>query len=134
MKRGRLHRIRPDHHSHVTASCPGMRGAVLSLPLAAQRKDTIAMDVFRKCIIKHIDDWFAFAEKLGLGVNGMDDIILVTGRHCSKSWVNIVFSGGPRETEVSFEVQKPGVSGVIIEQRQVRGGVVFKTGPSGEVP
>ena len=66
----------------------------------------------------------------------MYDIILVTGRHCSKSWVNIVFSGGPREaevSEVSFEVQKPGVSGVIIEQRQVRGRVVFKTGPSGEV-
>jgi len=133
MKSGRLHRTRPDHHSHVTASCPEKRGAVLSLPVAAQRKDTIAMGDFRKWIIKHIDYWFAFAEKLGLGVNRIQDITLVTGRHCAKSWINIAFHEGPREAEVSFGIQMSGVAGVVIEQRQVHGGAVLRIGPSGEV-
>ena len=105
----------------------------MSLPVAAQRKDTIAMGDFRKWIIKHIDYWFAFAEKLGLGVNRMQDIILVTGRHCAKSWVNIAFYEGLREAEVSFGVQTTGASGLIIEQRQVHGGAVLRIGPSGEV-
>jgi hypothetical protein len=93
------------------------------------------MGNFEKWIIKYIDDWFAFAKKLGLGINHMQDIILVTARHCAKSWVNVAFTGGPGEAEVAFGVQKSGVSGagVIIEQRQVHGGAVFKTGPSGEV-
>jgi len=132
MNHGRLHRIRPDHHSLVTASCPGKRGAVLSLPVAAQCKDTIAKGTFKKWIIKYIDRWFAFAENLGLGIDRMQDIILVTGRHCAKSWVNIAFSGGLREAEVSFGVGMPGVSNIHIEQRLVRGSVL-RTGPSGEV-
>jgi len=133
VERGRLHRIRPDHHSHVTASCPETRGAVLSLPVAAQRKDTIAMGDFRKYIIQYIDHWFAFAEKLGLGVNRIQDIILVTGRHCAKSWVNIAFHERLREAEISFGIQVSGVSGVFIEQRQVHGGAALRMGPSGEV-
>jgi len=105
----------------------------LSLPVPAQREDTIAVGDFGRWIVKNIDHWFAFAETLGLGINRMQDIILVTGRHCAKSWVNVAFSEGPRDAEVSFGVRVSGVSGVHVEQRRARGDVVLKLGPNGEV-
>lgn len=106
---------------------------MLSLPFPAQREDTFALGDFGKWIIRHIDLWFAFAENLGLGIKRMQDIILVTGCHCAKSWVNVAFSEGHRDAEVSFEAQPSGVSGVNIGRRLVRGDVVLKLGPSGEV-
>jgi len=30
-------------------------------------------------MLKHIDRWFAFARRLGLGIEQMEEIILVTG-------------------------------------------------------
>ena len=106
---------------------------MLSLPFPAQREDTVARGDFGRWIVRHINLWFAFAENLGLGINRMQDIILVTGRHCARSWVNIAFSEGQRDTEVSFAVRASGTSSVNIERRLVRGDVVLKIGPSGEV-
>jgi len=106
---------------------------MLSLPIPAQREDTVALGDFGKWIIEHIDRWFAFTENLGLGISSMQDIILVTGRHCAKSWVNVAFSEGLGDAVVSFVAQASGVSGVNIEQRSVRGDAVLKLGPSGEV-
>ena len=54
------------------------QGAVLALPMPTQRKDTAARKAFAKCIIKHIDEWFAFARERDLGIS-REDIILVTG-------------------------------------------------------
>jgi hypothetical protein len=68
-----------------------------------------------------------------LGINHMHDIVLVTGRHCSKSWVNVAFSEGQRIAEVSFEARVSGVSGVELERRRVHGDAISKLGPSGEV-
>lgn len=106
---------------------------MLSLPIPAQREDTVARGDFGRWITKHIDLWFAFAQNLGLGVDRMQDIILVTGRHCTKSWVNVAFSEGQRDAEVSFGVRVSGRSGVSIERRLVRGDAVLKLGPSSEV-
>ena len=125
--------IRPDDDLHVTISSPGRRGAALSLPTHAQREDTIAKGDFGKWIVKNIDHWFAFAVGLGLGINRMQDIILVTGRHCAKSWINVAFSEGPGDAEVSFGLQVSGASNLNIEQRRLRGNAVLKLGPKGSV-
>jgi hypothetical protein len=45
-------------------------------------------------MVKHIDSWFAFAHGLGLGIEHMEDIILITGLHLTRSWANIVFLEG----------------------------------------
>ena len=84
-------------------------------------------------MIKYIDDWFAFAGNLGFGINRMQDIILVTGCHRAKSWVNMAFYGGSGDAEVSFGVQLSGASNVKIEQRRAHGDVALKSGPNGEV-
>ncbi|KAI9450590.1 hypothetical protein F5148DRAFT_585705 [Russula earlei] len=127
-----VHAWGPDDDPQVTVTCPGRRGAMLSLPSRAQREDTIARGAFGKWMVKHIDLWVAFAETLGLGVNRMQDIILVTGRHCAKSWINVAFSDSHRDAEVSFGVRLSGSSGVTVERRAVRGDATLKLGPSGE--
>jgi hypothetical protein len=104
----------------------------LSLPVPAQGEDTIAFGDFGKWMIKHIDAWFAFARGLGLGIDRIEDIILVTGRHLTKSWVNVAFTQRRRDTGVSFDVQVSSHGHVSLEQQYVRGGDL-KLGPTGRV-
>ena len=126
------HKYRPDDDSQITFSCNGKPGALLSLPVSAQGEDTVAFGDFGKWMINHIDTWFAFARGLGLGINRMEDIILVTGRHLTKSWVNVAFTQRRPDAGVSFDVQVSGHSHVSLEQEYVRGGDL-KLGPTGSL-
>jgi hypothetical protein len=71
------------------------------------------------------------AEERGLGVDHVEDIILVTGRHLARSWVRAVFSKS-RGAEISFVAQASGSSAVHIEERNVSG-AQLEYGPNGEV-
>jgi len=64
---------------------------VLSLPVQVSCEDTVALGDFGKWIIAHIDIWFSWAQQLGVGINRVEDIVLVTGAHRTKSWTNVVF-------------------------------------------
>ncbi|KAI9511932.1 hypothetical protein F5148DRAFT_1280314 [Russula earlei] len=86
-------------------------GAVLSLPVHAQRQDTLARGDFGRWIVKHIDRWFVFARRLGLGIEHMEEIILVTGCDLTRSWANIVFLGGQTDAQASF-----GFEGALLNQ------------------
>ena len=87
-------------------------------------------------MLKHIDRWFTFIQSLGLGVELMEDVVLVTGCHRTRSWTNIVFSENRNGAQVSFSV-RVGISGSDINwqfsREQIRGGVVVNIGPSGDV-
>lgn len=60
-------------------------------------------------MIDHIDRWFAWARNLGVGINQMEDIVLVTGAHLTRSWTNVAFLDSQTDARlaarVSFEVQ-----------------------------
>ena len=77
--------------------------------MPAQRKDATARAAFAKCIIKHIDEWFAFARERNLGIS-REDIILVTGCHLTRTWATIALQEGE---QVSFGVHVSGVSDVM---------------------
>jgi hypothetical protein len=109
-----------------------MRGALSYLPFDANREETTALGDFKKWILKHMDDCFKVAEAFGCGVDHMGDIILVTGRHLARSWINVAFSGGSRGAQVSFKVQVTRDLHLDLEERDV-GGAELKLGPSGEV-
>jgi hypothetical protein len=98
---------RPDEAAQHSFGCYTKRGAILSLPVPAQRKDTTARRAFAKCIIKHIDAWFAFARECDLGIS-REDIILVTGCHLARTWATIAFQ--ERGEQIAFGVQVSGVS------------------------
>jgi hypothetical protein len=85
--------------------------------------------------VKHIDTWFAFAQKLGLGIDQMEDIILVTGCDRTRSWTNVAFMGNQVDAQVSFGVYVGGPSASINFQfspENARGAVLCQ-GPEGAV-
>ena len=109
---------------------------MLSLPVPAQCKDTIARGDFRKWIVRHIDSWFAFTRRLGLGIDKMGDIILVTGRHRTRSWTNVAFFESQANARASFGVRITNdVSTRVnwsVSHERIHGGVLSQ-GPSGPV-
>ena len=109
--------------------------AVLSLPVSAQRDDTLAQGGFGRWMVKHVDSWFAFARMLGLGIEQMEDIILVTGCDCTRSWTNIVFLGGQIDARVSFGVEIEGLDTSVRFQLSpgLGRGAIINQGPQGTV-
>ena len=124
--------MRPDDDTQVTFSCSGKQGALLYLPSPAEQEDTVALGDFGRWIVQNIHDCMRLADERGLGISRMEDIILVTGRHLSKSWVRSVFSESRGGARVSFVVKVFGDSVVRLEQRNVSG-AQLKFGPNGEV-
>ena len=56
-------------------------------------------------MINSIYNCMSLAEEWGMGVNHMEDIILVTGHHLARSWVRVIFSESRGGAEVSFVAQ-----------------------------
>jgi hypothetical protein len=109
---------------------------VLSIPVDAQRQDTRARGDFGKWMVRHIDSWFAFARGLGLGIEHMEEIVLVTGQHLTRSWANVVFFEGQASGQASLGVRVVQGPEVSINWHclpgSVRGGV-RSWGPEGRV-
>ena len=105
---------------------------MIYLPFPADREETTAHGDFGKWILKYIDDCFKIAGAFGCGIDHMEDIVLVTGRHLARSWINVAFSGSGGGVQVSFKVQVTGDLHVNLEERDVSG-AELKLGPSGEV-
>jgi hypothetical protein len=83
--------------------------------------------------VKHIDRWFAFARHLELGIEQMEEIVLVTGCDRARSWTNVAFLESRPDAQVSFGFK-------VIQDRidwqfspeEIRG-AVLNQGPVGEV-
>ncbi|KAH9012361.1 hypothetical protein EDB85DRAFT_1877774 [Lactarius pseudohatsudake] len=129
-------------HVEVSFSCTKSRGAAIFLPVRAQREDTVARGDFAEWMVKHVDSWFSFAKTLDLGIESirMEDIILVTGRHRTRSWTNVAFieSQGLVQKQVAFGVHVSGSppSHISVDwksPRELGQGVASNMGPSGEV-
>jgi hypothetical protein len=108
----------------------------MSLPVTSRREDTLVLGHFRKWIVGHIDSWFAFSQKLQLGIE-MEDIILVSGCHRTKSWTNVTFNEVHSEAGVSSGREITGdFAGDPTNwpvSNQPSQGTVQRHGPTGEV-
>ncbi|KAH9051056.1 hypothetical protein EDB87DRAFT_1799592 [Lactarius vividus] len=102
----------PKNPAGVTFFCRRKQGAVLSLPIQARCENTVALGDFGEWMIGHIDPWFSWARELGMGINRMEDIVLVTGVHRARSWTNVAFLEGQTDSRVSFEVQVAADTGI----------------------
>ena len=125
--------IRPRDHREFSFSCRGKQGALLSLPIQAQREDTVVGDGFGKWMIEHIDLWFAWIRQKGLKIDRMEDIILVTGTDRTRSWANVAFLGGQADARVSFgvEVVQSRINWQFSPERKI--GAVWNWRPNEEV-
>jgi hypothetical protein len=86
-------------------------------------------------MVKHIDSWLAFARRLGLGIEEVEEIILVTGCDRTRSWTNVAFLGDQVDARVSFGVKVEGPDTGINFQFSPENaqGAVFRHGPEGTV-
>jgi hypothetical protein len=101
-------------------------------------------------MVKHIDSWFAFARNLGMGIEEMEEIILVTGCDRTRSWINVAFleNKDSQPAQVSFgvgvsvkvraegpEVERPAYDTTINFQFLPENalGAVLRRGPEGKV-
>ncbi|KAH9046543.1 hypothetical protein EDB84DRAFT_656724 [Lactarius hengduanensis] len=94
--------------AEVTFSSTRKHGAALSLPVVARREDTLSQAHFGTWMTRHIGSWFALSQRHGLGIE-MEDIVLVTGNHRTRSWSNIAFYESRVDSRVSLRVQAPGI-------------------------
>ena len=109
------------------------RAAVLCLPVAARREDTLAQGEFGRWMVNHIYEWLAFARSLGLGIEQMEEIILVTGCDRTRSWTNITFLGGQADAQVPFGVKVEGTSIHFQLSPGLVRGAIINQGPEGTV-
>ena len=106
--------------------------------MQARCDDTPAKGDFGEWIVKHIDCWFAFARGLGLGIEKMEEIILVTGCDGTKSWTNVTSLGNDSEydTQATFGVKVGHGLAINIEWQpspeHIQGAVLHQ-GPDGTV-
>ena len=86
-------------------------------------------------MVKHIGSWFDFAQGRGMGIAGMEEIILVTGCDRTRSWTNIAFLGDQSVARVSFEVKVEGPDTSIDFQwpPEVAREAIVHQGPDGAV-
>ena len=105
----------------VTYQCQG-RGALLSIPRDGRREDVIRPKMFEDYIRDNIDSWFEWSKKIGLRVESMEDLILVTGCTLVPSWASATFLGRSETARISL-VQILDKSERSFEFRNIRGDV-----------
>ena len=101
--------------SGIKYSCWRKQGALLALPQNGLRKDIIRTKASEDYIRDHVDSWFSFAQRRKLGVERMEDLILVTGCTFVTSWGVAAFVDSSQYAEV---LRRP--RGTLCDWREVR--------------
>ena len=106
------------------------QGALLLLPHGGHREDVIRTKAFEDYIRDNVVSWFTWAQKNKLGVERMEDLILVTGCTLVTSWAAAAFddyaTGMPADaTSISLDAQKFDRGGAQFFWRNIRGNVEY---------
>ena len=105
------------------------RGAILSLPNGGHREEVIRTKVFEDYIQDHVVSWFTWAQKNKLGVERMEDLILVTSCTLVTSWAAAVFLDDNMEAEISLESRALNNGGSRFVWNKTRGPVEHRNSP-----
>ena len=116
----------------VTYKCR-THGALLSLPNGGYREDVIRMDVFEDYMSDHAEMWFKWALNIKVGIERMEDIILVSGRTLVTSWAAAVFTDNTFEAEISLASRPISNVGANFVWGNVRGRVSYHNSRSDPV-
>jgi hypothetical protein len=118
-----LRNLKSGRADGVAYSCRG-RGALLSLPHGGRREDAVQMKIFEKYIQDNVVSWFTWAQKNQLGVERMEDLILVSGCTLVTTWAAAVFMDHTMSAEVSLASRTLRNGGASFFWSNVRGPVV----------
>jgi len=81
--------------------------------------------VFEDYIRDNVVSWFEWSKKIGLGIERMDDLILVTGRTLVSSWAAVAFVDTIQEAEISLAVQALPNGGASFDWSKMHGTVAY---------
>jgi hypothetical protein len=101
------------------------RGALLSLPNGGHREDVIRTKVFEDYIRDHAVRWFSWAQNNKLGVERMEDLILVSGCTMATSWAAATFVDDNPEAEITLASRALSNVGASFVWGNVRGRVSY---------
>lgn len=114
----------PEPAGRITYRCRGI-GALLSLPDGGHNEDAITTGVFQKYIQNNVNNWFSWAQKNGLGVQRMEDLILVSGCTLVTSWAAAAFVDHTINAEISLERRTLSNGGTDLVWSNIQGPVVY---------
>jgi len=103
------------------------------LPYDGRDEDVIRTKGFEDYIRDNVDSWFSFARRNNLGVDRMEDLILVTGCTLVTSWGVAAFIDNASDAEVSLKSRFLAGGGAIFDWRIVRPSVVHRDSYQGPV-
>jgi hypothetical protein len=101
------------------------RGALLCLPNGGHREDAIRTKVFEDYIQDHVDRWFDWAQKNKLGVERMEDLILVSGCTLATSWAAAAFVDDTTDGEISLASRGLDNGRAIFSWSNIQGRVLY---------
>ncbi|KAI0285674.1 hypothetical protein BC826DRAFT_112948 [Russula brevipes] len=116
----------PNDDEGLTYECPGI-GALLSLPVEAVREDVLRTKVFEDYIRDNVASWFAWSQKNRLGVERMEDLILVTGCTLANSWAAVAFCDPTAKSKVSLSAQSHDDGRASFTWRNIHGSVIHRS-------
>jgi hypothetical protein len=100
-------------------------GALLSLPNGGHYEDAIRPKVFEKYIRNQVDKWFNWAQNNELGVERMEDLILVSGCTLVTSWAAAAFVDNTMDAEISLANTTLNNGGARFVWSNIRGHVLY---------
>ena len=77
-------------------------GALLSLPNGGHHEDVIRAQAFEDYTKDYVDSWFTWARKNRLGVERVEELILVSGCTLVTSWAAAAFMDDTTDAEISL--------------------------------
>ena len=81
------------------------------LPHEGHRKDIIRKKAFEDYIRDHVASWFTWTQDNKLGVERMEELILVSGCTLATSWAVAAFMSDTMDSEISLASRTPGDNG-----------------------
>jgi hypothetical protein len=97
----------------------------LSLPNGGHHEDVIRAQPFEDYIEDYVDSWFTWAKKNRLGVERVEDLILVSGCTLVTSWAAAAFVDDAMDAEISLKSRTFNSSGASFVWSNIRGSVLY---------
>jgi hypothetical protein len=100
-------------------------GALLSLPNGGHHEDVIREKAFEDYIQNNAHSWFTWAQKNRLGVERVEDLILISGCTLVTSWAAAAFLDDTMDAEISLASGTLNNGGASFVWSNIRGRVLY---------
>jgi hypothetical protein len=97
----------------------------LFLPNGGQCENVIRTKTFENYVLDNAFNWFRWAQDNRLGVQRMEDLILVTGCTLVTSWAAAVLVDNTTEAEVTLESRALSNGGASFVWNKIKGSAVY---------